>query len=214
MTPRTNHKRLRFSSLQRFAGNTTGVATIEFAFLVPLLMLMSFGAFEIGRAVIVHKRVQHATDMVADLVSREKALGATIAEANAELNGIMRAAEHSMSPYSKTPLKMSVTSLRAAAANANITTVEWAYKYNGKPNVLACPQVKTMPDSGMVMAGNTAIMVEAEYQYTPLLTNIIPGLVKPIKFQDKMVYAPRNACVDVGGNNCVGTCVLTVMSGP
>ena len=197
MSPNTRSKPWRFPRFTRFARDKKGVATIEFAFLIPLLMLMSFGAFEIGRAVIVHKRMQRATDMVADLVAREEQLGSTHTQSDQALDGIMRAAEHSMHPYSRTPLKMGVMAIRANITNAANTTVEWSYKFNNKTNVTNCPTAKAMPQADMITAGNTAIMVETEYQYTPLLTNIIPGLIKPILFQDKMVYSPRKGPVEV-----------------
>ncbi len=197
MTPRSSLKRLRFPQLQRFARSVTGVATVEFAFLIPILMLMTFGTFEVGRAVIVHKRMQRATDMVADLVAREESLGSSYTAADDALDGIMRAAEHSMHPYSRAPLKMGIMSIRANITNANNTTVEWSYNFNGKGGVTICPAAKAMPQTGMLQAGNTAIMVETEYQYTPLLTNIIPGLVVPILFKDTMVYSPRKGPVEV-----------------
>jgi Flp pilus assembly protein TadG len=197
MTTRSQIKRRRLRGVGRFTRSENGVATIEFAFLIPLLMLMSFGAFEIGRAVIVHKRMQRATDMVADLVAREEQLGTTHTLSDQALDGIMRAAEHSMHPYSRTPLKMGVMSIRANIANAANTTVEWSYKFNNKSNVTNCPTAKAMPQADMITAGNTAIMVETEYQYTPLLTNIIPGLIKPILFKDTMVYSPRKGPVEV-----------------
>ena len=206
MSPHSQSRPRYFLRLARFARDKKGVATIEFAFLIPLLMLMAFGTFEIGRAVIVHKRLQRATDMVADLVAREEKLGTTVQEAKDELAGIMRAAEHSMFPYATAPLKMGVMSVRASIALPVTTTVEWSYKYHNKTGVPLCPAPKTMPQTGMIQPGNAVIMVESEYLYTPLLTNIIPGLVGPMTIKDSMIYAPRNACVDVAGHNCAGGC--------
>lgn len=68
----------QFRSLLR---ESSGVAAVEFAFLAPLLMLMTFGTFEITRALIVHKRFQKATAMIGDLVAREQQLGETSADA-------------------------------------------------------------------------------------------------------------------------------------
>jgi Flp pilus assembly protein TadG len=52
------------ASMRTFLLNSSGVAAVEFALLAPLLMLMTFGTFEITRALIAHKRFQRATAIV------------------------------------------------------------------------------------------------------------------------------------------------------
>lgn len=198
--------RYRFSArrLATFLADKSGIAAVEFAYLVPILMLMTFGTFEVARGLIVHKRFQRTTAMVGDLVAREEQLGTNVAEAAAALDGIMRAAEHAMRPYSTTPLKFGIVQLRAAINDATKTTVEWSYSYHGK-SVQACPTEKAMPTAGMVTAGNAAVLVESEYTYTPVLLNILPGLSQVMNWQDSMVFAPRDGSVDYG-NVPIGTC--------
>ena len=104
--------------IRGFLADASGIAAVEFAYIAPLLMLMTFGTFEISRALIVHKRFQRATAMVGDLVSREEQLGATYPEAKAALDGIMLSAQHVMEPYTSTPLRMAITQLRASSSDA------------------------------------------------------------------------------------------------
>jgi Flp pilus assembly protein TadG len=183
--------------LRGFLDDVSGIAAVEFAYIAPLLMLMTFGTFEISRALIVHKRFQRATAMVGDLVSREEQLGATYPEAKAALDGIMLSAQHVMEPYSSTPLRMAITQLRASSSDAKETKVEWSYSYNGMP-VTNCPLAKNMPAWNMITKGNAAIVVEARYQYTPLLTNIIPDLIKQMNWSDTMTFSPRYGSVFYG----------------
>lgn len=200
---------------RRFTENTAGVAAIEFALIAPIMILMAIGTFEIGRAVIVHKRLQRATDMVADLVSREQTLGDTSGAVVANLDGIMRAAENALYPYDTTKLRMSILSVRAnipANPQATPTTsIEWSYGYKGSPHQ-QCPAPKSLPQAGMVVAGNAVIMVESEYDYSPLLNyggtikNTFNGTILQQTFKDTMVYAPRNTCVDVLKRNCIAQC--------
>jgi Flp pilus assembly protein TadG len=185
------------AGMRSFLRDASGVAAVEFAYLVPLLMLMTFGTFEMARGLIVHKRFQRATAMVGDLVSREEQLGSTRSQAVSALDGIMRSVAHVMSPYSVTPLKMVITQLRALPSDATVTNVEWTYGYQATPSV-NCGSQKAMPATNMVTAGNAAIVVEAQYQYTPLLTNIIPGLVKQMNWSDTMTFSPRYGSVFYG----------------
>jgi Flp pilus assembly protein TadG len=183
--------------IRGFLADASGIAAVEFAYIAPLLMLMTFGTFEISRALIVHKRFQRATAMVGDLVSREEQLGATYPEAKAALDGIMLSAQHVMEPYTSTPLRMAITQLRASSSDAKKTNVEWSYSYNGMP-VTNCPLAKNMPAWDMITKGNAAIVVEAQYQYTPLLTNIIPNLIKQMNWSDTMAFSPRYGSVFYG----------------
>lgn len=187
--------------LHLFKESTSGVAAVEFAYILPLLMLMTYGVIEASRAVMMHKRFQRATAMVGDLVAREEAIGDNATSAKEQMDGILAAAEHTIRPYDISTLKMGVTAIQAASNNATNTKVAWAYSYNNFP-VLACNQPKDMPAQGMITKGNAAILVESEYTYKPILTDLVPGFDMAIKWQDKIAHAPRSRCPDYAGKNC------------
>lgn len=197
----------------RFLKDTAGAAMTEFALLAPILILMTLGTFEVARAVSVHKRLQRATDMVADLVAREQSLGDTQAEVVATLNGIMRSAEQSMFPYNIVPMRMAIYSIRAnnPPTGAPTTSVEWSYGYNNAPHA-QCPAQRNLPQAGMVLAGNAVVMVESQYDYRPALnyggagSTFFDGNQLQRTFTDTIVYSPRNTCVDVLKKNCVASC--------
>lgn len=177
-----------------FLADWSGVAAVEFAYLAPLLMLMTFGTFEMARALIVQKRFQRAASMVGDLVTREDQdvpLGATASAARSTLSGMMISAQHVMQPYSSTPLTINVYQLWASPTDKTQTKIEWAYKYPTNTSS-GCGNLKSMPASGMLATNGRAVVIEATYQYTPLLTNIIPGLVHQMSWSDTMAFLPRN----------------------
>jgi len=176
--------------IRTFAADTTGVAAVEFAFLAPLLMLMTFGTIEVSRALMAHKRFQRATAMVGDLVSREKQIGSDTSSANLALTGMLNSAQHAMKPFSATPLKIGITQLRASSTDATVTTVEWSWSFNSM-DIKNCGDKKSMPDKNMISKGDAAIVVEANYTYEPLLANIVPGITKTMTWSDTMTFAPR-----------------------
>ena len=192
-------------AVRTFVENTAGVAAIEFAYMVPLLLLATFGTLEVARGVLMHKRFQRAGAMVGDLVAREKDLGTDQGTAMAELAGVMKSAEHVMKPFSNTSLKIGVMAIRAKSNDANNTKVEWSYAYHGQSVPAQCAS-KSMPASGMITQGNAAIVVESQYTYTPILANLIPGFKNAITWTDTITHSPRNSCVNYAGQNCVLNC--------
>ena len=192
----------RPSFAQRFVSNVKGVAMIEFAAILPLVLLMALGTFEVGRSVMAHKRFQRAVAMVGDLVAREENIGTNADEAAAELAGIMRAAQHAMWPYETGPLKIAVMQIYSPPApNSNQTSVAWSYQHNS--TVKACGELKAMPSAGMIGGGGYAILVEGEYEYQPLIKNILPVDWKTEPFKDEVVNSPRHSnCIKFGHIQC------------
>jgi Flp pilus assembly protein TadG len=187
--PSVLNKKIK-SYIRAFAFDIAGVAAVEFAFLAPVLMLMTFGTFEVSRALMAHKRFQRATAMVGDLVSRESQIGSTPGEASSTLDGMMISAEHVMEPFSSAPLQIAITQLRASSSDANVTKVEWSWSYHNQP-ITDCGDIKSMPDKNMISKGDAAIVVEATYTYTPLLANIVPDITRSMVWSDTMTYSPR-----------------------
>ena len=195
-------QRLAFR-LNLFKASSAGVAAVEFAYILPVLLMMTFGVIEATRAVIMHKRFQRATALIGDLISREETLGTNAATGNAALAGIMKAAEHTMAPYSYASLKIGVSAI-SANANTGATTVAWSYPYHSYP-VTACGGAKNIPgneDHTMIANGNTAILVESQYTYTPLLSNLVPGFKTSVNWTDRIANAPRGACPNYAGKQC------------
>jgi hypothetical protein len=79
--------------------------------------------------------------------------------------------------------------------------VGWSYPYHSYP-VSACGASKNMPAAGMITAGNSAILVEAQYTYTPLIGNLVPGFTGSIVWTDRIANAPRGQCPDYAGKKC------------
>ena len=187
--------------LHLFKENCAGVAAVEFAYLLPLLIMMTYGVFEASRAVMMHKRFQRSVAMIGDLVAREETIGTSVASGNTEMAGMMKAAEQAMYPYDISTLRIGITAIQADINNAAITTVAWSYPYNGY-SVSSCSSPKAMPAPGMITKGNAAVLVEGEYMYKPLLTGLVPGFDATFKWEDKIAHAPRGRCPNYAGKDC------------
>lgn len=71
---------MRRPGLTRFARDRRGAAIVEFAFIVPILILLSMVTFDLVRYVIYLRKVELATSTMADLIARNDSGKITQAE--------------------------------------------------------------------------------------------------------------------------------------
>ncbi len=193
-------------ALGAFRRNKNGVAAVEFAYIAPLLILALFGTVEVSRAVMMHKRFQRVSAMIGDLVSREQTIGTAAGTAAPILNGMMLSAKEVMYPFSTSSLEVNVNSLRAKSDDKTQTKAEWSYSSTNQSTASTCT-IKAMPAADMISAGNTAIVVESKYKFSPLLANLIPGFRTSMTWTDTITHSPRKAsCVAYEGKNCGELC--------
>jgi Flp pilus assembly protein TadG len=180
-----------------------GAAAVEFAVLAPLLTLMLLGTIELARAINIDRVFTTTTDTIADLVGREQYMGATSGDAQANLSKMMDAVKQIMLPYDSSSFKAGVMSVQVSPTNANDSRVVWSYSYNNY-GVLAKCSPYTLP-AGLVAKGGSVIVVESNYTFKPLFSNIISGWSAGVgmPWTGKSFHSPRNSCTDyVKGDNC------------
>ena len=89
---------------RRFIASTRGVVAIEFAAILPVLLLMLLATFDGGNAIAVYMKVRAATYVLAS-VTNQYSTAMPIQSAN--MTGIMSATTAVLAPYSSTPLSPS-----------------------------------------------------------------------------------------------------------
>ena len=61
-------------SARHLARDSRGVAAVEFALLLPILLLLYFGVVELTQGVMTQQRANHVAATVGDLVSQSSSL--------------------------------------------------------------------------------------------------------------------------------------------
>lgn len=151
---------------RRFHDCRKGIAAVEFAFVVPIMLCMFIGVVELSQAITVDRRVSHVTASTADLVARQRTID------NATLASYMEIVDDLMSPYSSANLKLTVASVYNTTAAPAQPVVCWAYPHNGGANaaVVANANYTGLPANLLDAAGGTSvIVVEASYLYRPVI---------------------------------------------
>ena len=181
---------------RRLRENVAGMAAVEFGLIAPVMLIMLIGTIEISRAISIDRRFGLATAMVGDLVAREEDM------TSANLNAIYDIVEHVMAPYDATKLKIAVIPVKADSNDKTNTKVYATDanrpSYNGK--ALPAYAANYGLNAGLVDEGESVIVVESSYDFSPLLVN---DLIAAKTWTDKAVLSPRASCVDFDDNNCV-----------
>jgi Flp pilus assembly protein TadG len=191
---------------KRLRDDVRGSAAVEFGILAPVLALILLGIIEGGRAINIDRQFTSAVNTAGDLVAREEYLGVSTTAATTNLNEMMESIKHLMAPYDPTKLKIGIFSVQASPTDASNTKVVWSFSYKGQMAVPAKCQLYALPPN-LVTKGGSVIVVDAQYNFTPLFGNYVPGFGSLGELKEKSFHSPRNACVDyVKGTNCLNPC--------
>lgn len=172
---------------KRFPGAREAVAAVEFALVMPLLLLLYLGSLELSQLISIDQRVTNIAGTVGDLVSRTNG---TIAAAT--LTDYFQASTAIISPFLTTGLTQVVTLVKVDATTG-VATVVWSQAYNGGTakivNSVYGPT--TLPTAiTSISKGSYVVVSEVNYPYLPLL-----GLFFKSTFNlyHQNFYAPRYA---------------------
>ncbi len=186
--------RIRLGLVRRLGRDNRGVAAIEFAMIVPLLVVMFIGAVEFSQAITVDRRVSQVASSTADLIARTKTMTTT------EMTGVMEVIEQLVKPYDHTLLKLTILNVSAAPDDATNTTVCWAHQHNGGAGSYTKGGSYALP-TGVVEAGDSVIVAEVKYDYTPLIFNHFITSTKTL--EEKFYLKPRlSSYVEFDGQKC------------
>ena len=165
-------------SARHLAGDSRGVAAVEFALLLPILMLLYFGVVELTQGIMTQQRTNHVAATVGDLVSQSPTL------TSADVTDIFSVGHEAMYPYPTTTLKLRVSSL-IDDAKGNVTVV-WS-QASGMSALTKGANVGGLPVN-VVAPGESVIMSESQDTYTSVFGQIVP---KPVVFKQKAFLHPR-----------------------
>jgi Flp pilus assembly protein TadG len=176
----------------RFCRDGAGVAAVEFALILPVLLLLYIGSIEASSLITVDRRVNIISGTVGDLVARwNPDLGAIPSSA---LEDYFEASEGILYPYANTGLKQVVSLV--AVDDDGTTKVLWSCGYNGGTKRVADSEYTSLPaNMNLIARGGRVVASETWYPYKPVL-----GLVftEPLNLYQQGFYIPRYEKAIVG----------------
>ena len=187
--------------LAKLRRNADGVAAVEFAMIVPIMFMMFVGSIEFSQAITVDRRVTQAASATADLVSRAPSEGLSGAQVDRDLAIIGQL----MAPYDVTALTVNIISIKALPVPGNPNAINYVVDWSrdnrgGTPYARGTSAPFGMP-AGLLVAGESVIVGNAVYNYTPLIFNYF--IQSAFALEERFYLKPRNAaCVHLLPINC------------
>lgn len=152
--------------LRAFRLREDGIAAVEFALILPIMLLLYIGSVETSALISMDRKLQTASGALGDLVARSN----TTISADT-LKDYFLAAAGIMTPNPTADLRQVVTQIRVAADGT--ATVMWSRQYqNGIMSVGTKHRANTgftLPAAMRDIAkSNYVIVSESSYDYPPL----------------------------------------------
>ena len=184
--------------VSRFARARDGVSAIEFALILPFMLILYLGGSELGDGMAVQFKVTLAARTVADLASQcgngtldgqycDTANGLPIDSTS--MNQILGATAQVMTPYSANNMTVTVSELKFTGGSTNASVV-WSASNNGSGRAIGWPY--PLPTAYQQLPSGTyyVILGEATYPYTPTTGYVLTGT---INIYEDAIFFPRNS---------------------
>lgn len=150
--------------IARLCDDVAGVSAVEFAILLPIMILLFVGGTQWTEAITIKRKVQLVARTIADLVAQDTSVS------DAEIASIFTAGGAVIQPFSSSVLKVIVSRVDIDA-NGN-ATIGWS---DSSPtgtartvhSTVTLPWTAATMKNTMNMASTTLVWSEASYVYTP-----------------------------------------------
>jgi Flp pilus assembly protein TadG len=154
-----------FSGVRRFLTDRSGVAALEFALIVPLLLMLYFVTMEVSQAIETNKKVGRVASMAADLVTQQQDIY------KADVEGIMRIGESTLQPYNRSVPSITLTAIEVTDETTPKVLVVWSRKLvNGSFSAGPAKGTPTTIPDALKIKGSFLVRAESSLAYAPVIT--------------------------------------------
>ncbi|MDR6790539.1 Flp pilus assembly protein TadG [Sphingomonas sp. BE138] len=193
----------RIALAARLARERRAVAATEFAIILPVLLLLYLGGFQLTDAIGAYRKVTTTVRALADLSTQSEQVTPS------EMAGILAGARQIMTPYSTAGSTLYVVAIDFdAQARPSITWVCAQTTTSSCGTSYAGVTVDSLGIPAALKVANTSLLYSSlSYRYVPAVGG---GFVSPIQMGDRLFMSPRRSpavCLNRGtptAPQCVG----------
>jgi Flp pilus assembly protein TadG len=152
--------------LHRFADHRGGISAVEFALVLPFMLLTYVGSVELADGLAIQFKVTETARTVTDLASQRATIDST------DMSNILGASTQVVAPYPAANMIMTVSEVTTNAAGQG--TITWSCSLNGTARAVGASI--TLP-ANLQTANISLIWGEVTYPYTPQLGYVVAGTI-------------------------------------
>ncbi len=178
-----------FRLVGQLIGDRRGVLAVEFALMLPILVLLTMSGVEIYRFILLNQKIERTSVTIADLTSQAKAL------TEDDLNNLLMVSSQVMNPFDLTVGGQIIVS-SIGAKGGNPAQIDWQRTFGAATNTSALGNqggTPALPAGFVVRDNENVIVAEVFYQYTPL---IVSGVVDPVVLYNATFFRTRFESLD------------------
>ena len=154
------------SSLRSFASDRKAVSAVEFAIVLPFMLLLYIGGVELGDGLQIQFRVTETARTVTDLASQY------IVIQSSDMSTILAAASTVVAPYPSSNMAITVSEVTTNGQGQG--SITWSCSLNGTARTVGASV--TLPSS-LQTPNISLIWGEVTYPYTPSLSYFPIGTI-------------------------------------
>lgn len=188
---------------ERLRRDRSGLAATEFAFIVPLMLMMFFATVELSAGIAVDRKVTLVSRTLSDLVSQATTV------TDSDLKNVFSASYGVLSPYATNTALATISEVYVN--QASVAKVQWSKSatvaQSGSTVTATLTSSSrsqgdtiTIPD-GLKVANTYLILSEVSYLYQPTVGYFVAQA--GVSLTDKSYTRPRQStCVLYGTSSC------------
>ena len=163
-----------------------GVSAVEFALILPLMLLLYAGSVELSEALAVDRKANRLASTVGDLISQRSSM------TTSEMNNIFAAATAIMEPYDTGAAKIMVAVVNAGPSIEQ--TVAWARAVNDTAPAQGAPSPIEIPETiaaGLPATGAQVIITRVGYEYVSPFSSFMSSITGRESYEFEHVFMMR-----------------------
>jgi Flp pilus assembly protein TadG len=153
--------------IDRLVGDRRGVAAVEFALIVPLLLCMYLVTMETSQGIETNKKLSRVASMVADLIAQQQSVTA------ADVTAVMQIGAALLQPYNRSKPTITVTAIEITDEATPKVLVFWSRHLDDKgvasKGSLTKGNTVTVP-AALKVRNSFLVRVESTLNYKPVIT--------------------------------------------
>ena len=163
----------RFSTMarglaRRFVAERGGVSAVEFALILPLMLVIYAGCGELTTALILDRKVSRAASTISDLVAQQTSVSTTL------MNGIFDATTAILEPNDSSIAKVVVVVINVTSSGQ---TVAWSKARNDTAATAnAAPPTSLAVPSAIASAGDEVVVGRVTYSYSSPFASVMQSI--------------------------------------